>query len=84
MNPMKKWPLETSSVMLRGHQLLRMPFVEDDRTRPQCIGDGKSPITWFLSKGTGRDQRNVLVCEVLPFMVEQDEVGGMILWLRLR
>ena len=80
MNPMKKWPLETSSIVLGGHQLLRIPFVEDDRTRPQCIVDGKSPITWFLSKGTVRDQKNVLVYEVLPFLVEQDEIGGKILW----
>jgi len=80
VNPTKHWLLEVSNVVLGGHQLLRMPFVKDDRSRSQCIEDGKSPITWFLSKGTVRDQKNVLVYEVLPFLVEQDEIGGQILW----
>jgi len=80
VNPRKKWPLEVSNVMLGGYQLLRMPFVGDDRSRSQCIEDGKSPITWFLSKGTVRDQKNVLVYEVLPFLVEQDKIGAQILW----
>jgi len=80
VDPRKQWPLEASSVVLGGYQLLRMPFVQDDRSRSQCLEDGQSPITWFLTKGTVRDQKNVLVYEVLPFLVEQDAIGGQILW----
>jgi len=40
VDPRKQWPLETNSVVLGGYQMLRMPFVQDDRSRSQCLEDG--------------------------------------------
>jgi len=37
-------------------------------------------VTWYLCFGSVRDQRDVLLYEVLPFLVEMDAEGGDILW----
>jgi len=80
VDPRKQWPLKTNNIVLGGYPLLRMPFVKDDRSRPQCLEDGESPITWFLTSGSVRQQKNVLVYKVLPFLMEQEATGGEILW----
>jgi hypothetical protein len=54
--------------------------VRDNRSRPQCLEDGKSPITWFLTSGSVRQQKHVLIYEVLPFLMVQESTGGEILW----
>jgi len=59
---------------------LRMPFVEDDISREQFKKDGDSPATWFFCFGSVRDQRDVLLYEVIPFLVEMSAEGGDILW----
>jgi hypothetical protein len=60
VDPRQKWP-QTSSIMISAGQFLRMPFVEDDKTRTQYLKDGVSPITWFLTMGTVRQQKFVLL-----------------------
>ncbi len=71
VDPRKKWP-QTSNIMLGAGQFLRMPFVEDDKIRTTYLKDGVSPITWFLTMGTMRQQKMVLLYEVLPFLMEQE------------
>ncbi len=44
VDPMKRWPLPTSNIMLGGRPFVRMPFVVDDIQRPY-MKDGESPIT---------------------------------------
>jgi len=61
VDPRKQWPLKVNHIVLGGHPLLRMPFVGDDRNRSQCLKDGDSPITWFLTPGNVRKQRIVLI-----------------------
>jgi len=80
VDPRKQWPLKTNNIVLGGYPLLRMPFVKDNRSRPQCLEDGESPITWFLSSGSVRQQKHVLIYKVLPFLMEQEATGGEILW----
>ena len=80
VDPRKQWPLKTNNIVLGGYLMLRMPFVQDDRSRPQCLEDGESPITWFLTSGSVRQQKNVLAYEILPFLMEQEATGGEILW----
>jgi len=58
-DPRKQWPIPTSSVVLGGYPLMRMPFVGDDRSRPQCLEDGVSPITWYITFGSVRQQKDV-------------------------
>jgi len=53
VDPRQKWP-QTSKIVLGAGQFLRMPFVEDDKTRTLYLKDGESPITWFLTMGTVR------------------------------
>ena len=79
MNPMKTWPLPTSNIVLRGRPLTRMPFVIDDIQRPY-MKDGESPITWFVTFGSIRDQKDVLLYEILPFLMAMNLTGGEILW----
>ncbi len=79
MDPMKRWPLPTSNIMLGGQPFVRMPFVVDDIQRPY-MKDGESPITLFVNFGSIRDQRNVLFYEILPFLMEMNSQGGEILW----
>jgi len=80
VDPRKQWPLKVNNIVLGGYSMLRMPFVKDDRNRPQCLAVGESPITWFLTSGNVRQQKNVLVYEVLPFLMEQEATGDEILW----
>ena len=75
VNPMKKWP--TNSIVLGGYPLMRMPFVVEDRNRPY-LEDGESPITWFITYGSVRQQKNVLVYEILPFLMMKETTGGEI------
>ena len=79
MNPMKTWPLPTSNIVLGGRPLTRMPFVIDDIQRPY-MKDGETPIMWFVTFGSVRDQRDVLVYEILPFLMAMNSTGGEILW----
>jgi len=80
VDPRIQWPLKKNNIVLGGYPMLRMPFVQDDRSRPQCLEDGESPITWFLTSGSVRMQKNVLVYEILPFLMEQEATGGQFLW----
>ncbi len=80
VNPMKKWPLQTSNIVLGGRPFVRMPYVIDDIQRPLYKKDGESPITWFISSGSVRDQRDILLYEILPFLMEMNSAGGEILW----
>jgi hypothetical protein len=80
MNPNKEWPLRVKNVVLAGRPFLRMPFVVDDIEREKYKKDGESPATWYLCFGSVRDQRDVLLYEVLPFLVEMKAEGGDILW----
>jgi hypothetical protein len=80
VDPRKQWPLKTNNIMLGGYPMLRMPFVQDDRSRPQSLEDGESPITWFLTSGSVRMQKNVLVYEILPFLMEQEATGSLSQW----
>jgi len=77
VNPTKEWP--TNNIVLGGYPLMRMPFVVDDMNRPY-LKDGESPITWFITYGSVRQQKNVLVYEVLPFLMMKETTGGEILW----
>jgi len=52
----------------------------DDKTRTQHLKDGESPITWFLTMGSVRQQKLVLLYEVLPFLMEQEACSTEILW----
>ncbi len=79
-SPNKEWPLKVKNVVLAGRPFLRMPFVVDDIERETYKKDGESPATWYLCFGSVRDQRDVLLYEVLPFLVEMDAEGGDILW----
>jgi len=80
VDPRKQWPLKVNHIVLGGYQLLRMPFVGDDKNRTQCLKDGDSPITWFLTSSNVRKQRIVLIYEILPFLMEQEAFGSEILW----
>jgi len=80
VDPRKQWPLKVNNIVLGGYQLLRMPFVGDDKNRTQYLKDGDSPITWFLTSSSVRKQRIVLIYEILPFLMEQEAFGGEILW----
>ena len=80
VNPTKEWPLPTSNIVLGGRPFVRMPFVIDDIQRPTYKKDGESPITWYVSFGSVRDQRNILLYEVLPFLMEMNAASGEILW----
>jgi hypothetical protein len=44
------------------------------------LKDGESPITWFITYRSVRQQKNVLVYEVLPFLMMKETTGGEILW----
>ena len=79
VNPLKEWPLQTNNIVLGGHTMMRMPFVIDDRNRPY-LKDGESSITWFITHGNVRQQKNVLIYEVLPFLMKKESTGGEILW----
>jgi len=79
VDPRKKWP-QKSNIVIGAGQFLRMPFVEDDKTRTTYLKDGVSPITWFLTMGTVRQQKLVLLYEVLPFLMEQETFDTQILW----
>ena len=79
-SPHKEWPVKVKNVVLAGRPFLRMPFVVDDIERQTYKKDGESPVIWFLCFGSVRDQRDVLLYEVLPFLVEMDAEGGDILW----
>jgi hypothetical protein len=79
-SPNKEWPLKVKNVVLAGRPFLRMPFVVDDIERETYKKDGESPATWYLCFGNVRDQRDVLLYEILPFMVEMKAEGGDILW----
>ena len=59
---------------------MRMPFVVDDIQRPLYKKDGEAPVTWFLGFGSVRDQRDLLLYEVLPFLKETGANSGEILW----
>ena len=37
VDPRKKWPLKINNIVLGGYQLLRMPFVGDDKNRTQYL-----------------------------------------------
>ncbi len=80
VNPMKRWPLPTSNVVVGGRPFIRMPFVNDDIQRALYKKDGESPVMWYISFGSVRDQKNVLLYEVLPFLMEMNAAGGEILW----
>jgi len=79
-NPNKEWPLSVKNVVLAGRPFLRMPFVIDDIERDKYKKDGESPATWYLCFGSVREQRDVLLYEILPFLVEMNAEGGDILW----
>jgi len=79
-NPNKEWPLNVKNVVLAGRPFLRMPFVVDDIERGQHMKDGASPVTWYLCFGSVREQRDVLLYEILPFLKEMNAEGGDILW----
>jgi hypothetical protein len=57
-----------------------MPFVGDDKTRTTHLKDGESPITWFLTMGSVRKQKLVLLYEIMPFLMEQGAYSTEILW----
>jgi len=80
VDPRKQWPQKVNNIVLGGNRLLRMPFMGDDRSRTQHLKDGDSPITWFLTAGSVRKQKLVLLYEVLPFLMEQEATGSEILW----
>jgi len=80
VDPRKKWPQTTSNIVLGAGQFLRMPFVGDDKTRTTYLKDGESPITWFLTMGSVRKQKLVLLYEVMPFLMEQGAYSTEILW----
>ena len=79
-SPHKEWPVKVKNVVLAGRPFLRMPFVVDDIERQTYKKDGESPAIWYLCFGSVRDQRDVLLYEILPFLVEMDAEGGDILW----
>jgi len=79
VDPRQKWP-QISNIVLGAGQFLRMPFVGDDKTRTLYLKDGESPITWFLTMGSVRQQKLVLLYEVLPFLMEQEAYDTEILW----
>jgi len=79
VNPTKEWPLKTNNVVLGGYPLMRMPYVVDDMNRPY-LKDGESPITWFITYGSVREQKNILEYEVLPYLMMTGSTGGEILW----
>ena len=79
VNPTEQWPLPSINIVLGGYPMMRMPFVEDNRQRPY-LKDGQAPITWFVTVGSIRDQKNVLVFKILPFLLEMGSTGGEILW----
>jgi len=79
-NPNKEWPLNVKNVVLAGRPFLRMPFVVDDIERDKYMKDGESPTTWYLCFGSVREQRDVLLYEILPFLKEMNAEGGDILW----
>jgi hypothetical protein len=79
VNPKKVWP-QKSNIMIGAGQFLKMPFVEDDKNRTTYLKDGVSPITWFLTMGTVRQQKLVLLYEVLPFLMEQEAFDTQVLW----
>ena len=60
VDPRQKWP-QISNIVLGPGKFLRMPFVEDDKSRTLYLKDGVSPITWFLTMGTVRQQKQVLL-----------------------
>ncbi len=80
VNPAKEWPLPSNRIVLAGRPFVRMPFVVDDIQRPLYKKDGEAPITWFLGLGSVRDQRDILLYEVLPFLREMGADSGEILW----
>jgi len=80
MDPRKQWPQKVNNIVLGGYQMLKMPFVKDDKNRTEYLKDGDSPITWFLTEGSIRQQRFVLIYEILPFLMEQGATGSEILW----
>jgi len=79
VNPRKQWPLPTNNIVLGGYPMIRMPFVEDDIQRTY-LKDGESPITWYVTYGNIRDQKNLLVYKILPFLMKMESTGGEILW----
>ena len=80
ISPTKEWLLPTNNIVLAGRPFVRMPFVIDNFQRPTYKKDGESPITWFLSLGSIRNQRDILLYEVLPFLMEMNAASGEILW----
>ena len=79
-SPNKEWPLNVKNVVLAGRPFLRMPFVIDDIERDNYKKDGESPATWYLCFGSVREQRDILLYEILPFLVEMNAEEGDILW----
>jgi len=79
VDPRKKWPQTASNIVLGPGQFMRMPFVGDDKIRPH-LKDGESPITWFLTMGSVRQQKSVLLYEIMPFLMEQGAYSTEILW----
>jgi len=57
-----------------------MPFMRDDKTRTTYLKEGESPITWFLTMGSVRKQKMVLLHEVMQLLMEQEAYNTEILW----
>jgi len=79
VDPREKWP-QISNIVLGPGKFLGMPFVEDDKPNTEYLSDEVSPLTWFLTVGTVRQQKQVLLYEILPYLVDQEDYDTEILW----
>ena len=79
-DPANEWPLKVKIVVLAGRPVVGMPLKDEDISLQTDIGKDESSTSWYICFGGVREQRDVTIYGVLPFLVEMDAERGEVLW----
>ena len=83
VNPSSSKARKTEYVVLGGRDLKTMAQAAPDlRNRLTYLSDSDVPITWYCVGGSVADQRNFLICEVIPDLyIKQGATTTQIIWI---
>ena len=81
LDPTVHWPPRQVYLVMGGYPIERMPFVEMERKR-DFLTDDVMQVTWYVVYGSVHEQKNVLIYEMLPHIMNGMNLNyGEILWI---